>query len=134
MQLEILLPYGVFARVADVTRIVAVTVAGSFGLLPQRRDCAAVLSPGLLTYSTAASSTAASGDVHLAVDGGVLIKTGPGVLVCVRRAISATALGTLRQAVEREFLDLDEQERTIRTTLAQLESGLVRRFLELHHG
>jgi F-type H+-transporting ATPase subunit epsilon len=129
MQLEILLPYGVFARVADVTRIVAVTVAGSFGLLPQRRDCAAVLSPGLLTYSTAAS-----GDVHLAVDGGVLIKTGPGVLVCVRRAISATALGTLRQTVEREFLNLDEQERSIRTTLAQLESGLVRRFLELHHG
>jgi F-type H+-transporting ATPase subunit epsilon len=131
MQLEILLPYGVFARVTDVTRIIAVTAAGSFGLLPRRRDCAAVLKPGLLTYSTA---MAARGDVHVAVDGGVLVKTGPNVRVCVRHAISGADLGSLRQAVEREFLNLSEQEKSIRTTLAQLESGLIRRFLELHHG
>lgn len=129
MQLEILLPYEVFARVADVTRVVAVTIAGSFGFLPQHRDCAAVLSPGLLTYATATT-----GDVHLAVDGGVLVKTGPDILVCVRHAISGADLGGLRQAVEREFVNLDEQEKSIRTTLAQLESGLIRRFLELHHG
>ncbi|HEY6927134.1 MAG TPA: F0F1 ATP synthase subunit epsilon [Steroidobacteraceae bacterium] len=129
VQLEILLPYGVFTRVADVTRIVMVTVAGSFGLLPQHRDCAAVLSPGLLTYATATA-----GDVHLAVDGGVLVKTGSEVFACVRHAIAGADLGGLRQAVEREFLNLDEQEKSIRTTLAQLESGLIRRFLELHHG
>jgi F-type H+-transporting ATPase subunit epsilon len=129
MQLKILLPYGVFALVTNVTRIVAVTPAGSFGLLPHRLDCAAVLSPGLLTYSTQTA-----GDVHLAVDSGVLVKTGAEVLVCVRHAISGADLGSLRQAVEREFLDLSEQEKSIRATLAQLESGLVRRFLEFHRG
>jgi F-type H+-transporting ATPase subunit epsilon len=128
MQLRILLPYGAFTRIEDVTRIVAVTPSGSFGLLPHRLDCAAVLSPGLLTYSTAAG-----GEVHVAVDGGVLVKMGAVVLVCVRHAISGADLGGLRQAVEREFVNVSEQEKSIRTTLAQLESGLIRRFLELHH-
>ena len=46
----------------------------------------------------------------MAVDEGVLIKTGPDVLVSVRRAIGGTDLGQLREAVEREFLTLDEHE------------------------
>jgi F-type H+-transporting ATPase subunit epsilon len=127
MQLRILLPFRVFASVADVTQIVVMTPAGSLGLLPHRLDCATVLSPGLLSYST---STA--GEVHLAVDAGVLVKTGAEVLVCVRHAIGGADLGHLRQAVEQEFLNLSEQEKSIRTTLAQLESGLVRGFVELH--
>jgi F-type H+-transporting ATPase subunit epsilon len=129
MQLEILLPYGSFALVSDVTRVVAMTQAGSFGLLPHRLDCAAVLSPGLLTYSTHAA-----GDVHIAVDSGVLVKTGTVIVVCVRRAISGSSLGALREAVEQEFLDLSEREKSIRGTLAQLESGLIRRFIELRRG
>jgi F-type H+-transporting ATPase subunit epsilon len=126
MQLRILLPYGIFASVQDVTRVVVMTPAGSFGLLPHRLDCATVLSPGLLSYSTAAS-----GEAHLAVDAGVLVKTGADVLVCVRHAIAGADLGGLRQAVEREFLNLSDQEKSIRTTLAQMESGLIRAFLEL---
>ena len=88
MQLRILLPYGIFASVEDVTRVVITTPAGSFGLLPHRLDCATVLSPGLLSYSTAAA-----GDTHLAVDAGVLVKTGAEVLVCVRHAIAGADLG-----------------------------------------
>jgi F-type H+-transporting ATPase subunit epsilon len=126
MQLRILLPFGVFASVADVTRIVVTTPSGSFGLLPHRLDCATVLSPGLLSYSTANS-----GENHLAIDAGVLVKTGAEVVVCVRYAIAGANLGDLRQAVERQFLNLSEQEKSSRTTLAQLESGLLRRFAEL---
>jgi F-type H+-transporting ATPase subunit epsilon len=128
MQLRILLPFGLFASVADVTRIVAVTPAGSFGLLPHRLDCATVLAPGLLSYSTTTT-----GEVHLAVDSGVLVKTGPEVLVCVRHAIGGADLGHLREAVEQDFLKLSEQEKSIRGRLAQLESGLIRRFVELQH-
>jgi F-type H+-transporting ATPase subunit epsilon len=126
MQLRILLPFGVFASVADVTRIVAMTPAGSFGLLPHRLDCATVLSPGLLSYSTPSS-----GEIHLAIDAGVLVKTGAEVVVCVRYAIAGADLGNLRQAVEHQFLNLSEQEKSTRTTLAQLESGLLRGFAEL---
>ena len=104
MQLKILVPSGLFASIANVERIVVMTPAGSFGLLPHRLDCAAVLSPGLLTYSTAAA-----GEVHLAIDAGVLVKTGAEVLVCVRHAIAGADLGRLRQAVEQE---IHETERT----------------------
>jgi F-type H+-transporting ATPase subunit epsilon len=126
MQLRILLPSGIFASVADVTRIVVMTPAGSFGLLPHRLDCATILSPGLLSYSTASAD-----EIHLAIDGGVLVKTGADVVVCVRHAIAGADLGNLRRAVEDQFLHLSEQEKSSRTTLAQLESGLLRRFAEL---
>jgi F-type H+-transporting ATPase subunit epsilon len=78
-------------------------------------------------------SSTATGEVHLAVDSGVLVKTGPEVLVCVRHAIAGADLGHLREAVEQEFLKLSEQEKSIRGRLAQLESGLIRRFVELQH-
>jgi F-type H+-transporting ATPase subunit epsilon len=126
MQLRILVPSGVFADIENVTRIVVMTPAGSFGLLPQRLDCAAVLSAGLLTYATAYP-----GEIHLAVDAGVLVKTGEEVLVCVRHAIAGADLGRLRQAVEQELQNLSEQEKTSRTALAHLESGLIREFVKL---
>src|SRR5579862_7336883 len=112
MQLEILVPSGVFASIANVERIVVMTLAGSFGLLSHRLDCAAVLSPGLLTYCTADT-----GEVHLAVDAGVLVKTGTEVLVCVRHAIAGADLGRLRQAVQQELMKLNEQESASRKTL-----------------
>ena len=126
MQLRILLPFGVFASVTDVTRIVVMTPTGSFGLLPHRLDCATLLSPGLMSYSTSKA-----GEIHLAIDAGVLVKTGADVVVCARHAIAGADLGHLRHAVEREFINLGEQEKTTRTRLAQLESGLLRRFAEL---
>jgi F-type H+-transporting ATPase subunit epsilon len=126
MQLRILLPFGVFASVANVTRVTVMTPTGSFGLLPHRLDCATVLSPGLLSYSTASS-----GEIHLAIDAGVLVKTAAEVVVCVRHAIAGADLGNLRQAVERQFLNLSEQEKSARTMLAKLESGMLRGLAEL---
>jgi F-type H+-transporting ATPase subunit epsilon len=128
MQLKILLPSRVFAVIENVTRIVAEARQGSFGLLPQRLDCVAALAPGILTYATDGA-----GDVYLAVDEGVLIKTGAEVVVSVRHAIGGADLGHLRQAIEREFLTLNERQKTVRTVVAKLESGLIRRFAEFHH-
>ena len=88
MHLKILLPNQVFAEKPEVSRIVAETPRGSFGLLPRRRDCIAALAPGILTYETPED-----GEVFVAVDEGVLVKTGPDVLVSVRRAIGGTDLG-----------------------------------------
>jgi len=122
MNLKVLLPFQIFAEKAGVSRIVAETRAGSFGLLPHRLDCVAALTPGILIYETEAE-----GEVYVAVDEGVLIKTGLDVLVSVRNAIAGTDLHQLREAVEDEFLDLDERERTVRAALAKMESGLIRR-------
>lgn len=129
MTLKVLLPFAVFADVTGVSRIVAETRQGSLGLLPQRLDCVAALAPGLLVYDTEAA-----GEVFVAVDEGVLVKTGPDVLVSVRRAIAGTDLRTLRDAVKREFLAVDAHESELRSVLARLEAGFVRRFASLHRG
>jgi len=128
MNLKVLLPFQVFADKTGVKRIVAETREGSFGLLPQRQDCVTALSPGILVYETVAE-----GEVYLAVDEGVLVKTGPDVLVSVRRAMTGKDLGQLRQAVEQEFLDLDEDERSARSVMAKLETGFLRRFANFKH-
>ncbi len=129
MRLKILLPFRVFAEKDGVSRIVAKAQQGSFGILPHRLDCVAALSPGILMFE---SDT--EGETYMAVDEGILVKTGDEVLVSVRNAIAGTDLDTLRQAVEREFLNLDEQERVVRSVLVKLESGFIRRFTSFHHG
>ena len=128
MQLKVLLPYQVYAEVDEVVRIVAETNEGSFGLLPRRLDCVAALIPGILLYETTAG-----GEQCLAIDEGVLVKTGPQVLISVRRAIGGTDLAELRRLVEREFLILDEQAKMVRSVNAKLEAGFLRRFASLQH-
>jgi F-type H+-transporting ATPase subunit epsilon len=128
MHLKVLLPFQVFADQAGVTSIVAETREGSFGLLPHRLDCVAALVPGILIYRTETG-----GEVLVAVDEGVLVKTGTDVLVSVRRAIGGTDLGQLHAAVEKDFLTLDESEQSVRTAVAKLETGFLRRFATLQH-
>jgi F-type H+-transporting ATPase subunit epsilon len=128
MQLKILLPSEIFADKADVLSIVAETTAGSFELLPQRLDCVAQIVPGILTYRTKEGQA-----VYLAVDEGVLVKAGAEVLISVRRAIGGSDLASLRDAVKREFLTRDAQEKSVRTAVAKMESGFIGRFEELQH-
>lgn len=128
MRLKVLLPFQVFVEDADVSRIVADTPAGSFGLLPHRLDCVAALAPGILIYETAVE-----GEVCLAVDEGVLVKTGDDVLVSVRRALRGKDLAALRDDVTKQFLAEDEQAQTLRSAMAKVESGFLRRFASFEH-
>jgi len=128
MRLKILLPFQVFSNKTGVARIVAETREGSVGLWPHRLDCIASLAPGILTYETESE-----GEVFTAIDAGVLVKTGLNVLVSVRNAIAGTDLEHLRAAVEQEFLTLDELQQSVRSTMAKLETNIVRRLAELHH-
>lgn len=125
MNLKILLPFAVFTEKTGITRIIAETSAGSCGFLPNRLDCVAALVPGIFTFEIEGK-----GEVYLAVDEGILIKTGKDVLVSVRNAIEGTNLGTLRETVQREFLSMDAQEQSVRQAMAKMESGLIRRFAE----
>ena len=128
MHLKVLLPFQVFTEKTDVLRIVAETRDGSFGLLPHRLDCVAALGPGILIYQTQGEN-----EVYVAVDEGVLVKTGRDVLVSVRRALAGTDLGRLRQAVEKQFLTLDEHEKDVRSVMTKLETGFLRRLATFHH-
>jgi F-type H+-transporting ATPase subunit epsilon len=128
MTLKILLPSEVFAQKTGVSRIVAETQEGSFGLLPHRLDCVAALVPGIFTYQTESD-----GEVFVAVDEGVLVKAGPDVLVSVRRAVGGTDLGQLHDLVKQEFLTLDEREQGVRSATAKLEAGFLRRLMLVQH-
>ncbi len=123
MNLNILLPFHIFIEKTEVSRIVVETLDGSYGLLPRRRDCVAALTPGILTYTTGDEA-----EVYVAVDKGVLVKTGADVRVSVRGAIAGSDLSQLRLIVEQKFLSLNEQEENVRMVMAKLETGFLRRF------
>lgn len=128
MTLKILMPFQVFTAKIGVSRIVAETCEGSFGLLPRRRDCALALSPGIFTYETETE-----GEVYIAIDEGVLVKAGRDVLVSVRRALLGTNLEKLRDRVDAEFAALDEREQSVRSVMAKLEAGFLHRLVGFHH-
>ncbi len=128
MNLKVLLPYQIFAEKTGVSRIVAATSNGSFGLLPHRLDCVAALAPGILIYENEEE-----GEVFIAVDEGVLVKTGMDVLVSVRNAFGGTDLSKLRETVENEFININKEDQTIRLMTARMEHGFIRRFMEAYH-
>jgi F-type H+-transporting ATPase subunit epsilon len=127
MNLRILLPFRIFLDLKEVSCVVAETREGSFGLLPHRLDCVAALVPGILAY------TSGAGTAYLAVDQGVLVKSGADVKVSVRQAIQGATLSELQETIKREFLSLDRRERDVRTAVAKMESAFLGRFAELEH-
>jgi F-type H+-transporting ATPase subunit epsilon len=129
MNLKILLPFQIFAEKTGVSRIVAPTREGSLGLLPLRLDCVAALTPGIFFYETRSD-----GEVFVAMDEGVLVKSGTNVLVSVRRASGGTKLGELREAVEKQYLTMNKHEQSTRSVLAKMEGDLIRRMLTFRSG
>jgi F-type H+-transporting ATPase subunit epsilon len=125
MKLKVLLPTEVLID-EEVTKVVAEAEDGSFCLLPRHVDTVAALVPGLLSFVTGRGR-----EEFLALDGGILMKCGPEVLVSTRNAVLGPELGQLKQTVEERFRVLDERERSTLTALAKLEADLVRRFIEL---
>jgi F-type H+-transporting ATPase subunit epsilon len=118
MNLKILLPFKVFIETKNVKRIVAETGDGQYGFLPQRLDCVAALVPGILTYEATTG-----GIKYIAVDEGILVKAGTEVSVSVRNAIGGADLGKLHESVEKEFKDLDDNEKNVRSVMAKMESS-----------
>ena len=129
MRLKILMPFQVFADHGDVLRIVAETRDGSFGILPHRLDCVVALVPGILIFETTAL-----GEAMVAIDAGILVKTGTEVCISVRGAINGADLSQLRTVVEHDYKTLDESERSARSVVAKLEMGFLSHFVQLHHG
>lgn len=129
INLKVLLPFQIFAENGAVSRIVAETSDGALGILPHRLDCVAALTPGILTFESDGK-----GEVFIAVDEGVLVKIGLDVLVSVRRALGGKELDQLRDAVEREFLNLDENDQDMRAVMAKIEMGFLARLAAFRHG
>jgi F-type H+-transporting ATPase subunit epsilon len=128
MNLKVLMPFQIFAEKSDVRRIVADTRDGSAGFLPHRLDCVAALEPGILVYDSDSE-----GVVYVAVDQGIMVKTGLSVMVSVRNAVAVTDLSRMREIVENEFLQIEKSETNARQALAKIESSFIRQLLEFNH-
>jgi F-type H+-transporting ATPase subunit epsilon len=129
MNLKVLIPFQIVVQQTDVSRIIAETREGSFGLLPHRLDCVAALVPGILVYESKGANAS-----YIAVDEGVLVKSGAEVLISVRRAIGGANLRELHEAVKREFLLLEQREKELRAALSKMQAALLGRFAEYQHG
>jgi F-type H+-transporting ATPase subunit epsilon len=129
MNLKILLPFKVFTEKTQVLKIIVQTPKGSFGLLPNRRDCVASLIPSILIYQTQNNP-----QTYIAIDEGILVKQAHEVLISVRNAIAGDDLNHLHELITLQFLKLNEQEQTTRSVLAKLETGFARRFWEFNRG
>jgi len=120
MNLRILLPFKVYSETLNVQRIVVETKDGSFGLLPKRLDCAAALAAGILEYETEKNEI-----TYVAIDEGVIVKTGRDVMISVRNAIGGNDLAKLREAIKTEFSSLNENEQQLRTVMTKMSTNFL---------
>lgn len=109
-----------------VSNIVVETVQGAFGFLPQRLDCVAAVVPGILCFEDDMRN-----EVFVALDAGVLVKTGRDVVISVRQALRGKDLAHLHEAIEQQFLIRDAQEEAMQAAMAMLEAGFMRRFASM---
>lgn len=126
MRLKVLVPDAIVLD-AEVHSLVAEGEDGHFGLKPRHIDFVSALSPGLLYYQREGD---AEGE-YLAVDRGILVKQGETVTVSVRNAVGGVPLEELVRTVHERFLELDDREKEVRSAVARLEVGFLRRVMEL---
>lgn len=124
MRLKVLLPSRVLVD-EEVTKVIAEAENGWFCLLPRHADFVAALVPGVLVFTAAGRA-----EGFVAVDHAMLVKRDAEVLVSAWRGARGDDLASLREVVEREFLELDDRERAARSALARLEAAVVRRFVQ----
>jgi F-type H+-transporting ATPase subunit epsilon len=128
MNLKIFLPFEILIQEENVERIIAEGKDGSFGILPHRLDCVAALTSGILIYEDQQKK-----ENFVAIDEGILIKTGANVIVSVRRAHKGNDLAKMKQEVEKEFINLNEKEKNTQSVLVKMESSFIHRLAKLQH-
>lgn len=124
MRLKLVLPARVLID-REVERVSAESIYGTFTVLPRHIDFATILTPGLLCFQPRNEP-----EEYLAVDEGIFVKIADRLLVSASRAVHGRDLSKLKQLVQTEFRNLNEQERKARTALARLESDFIRSYIE----
>lgn len=123
MSLTIQLPSRIFLDQKRVVRIAAESNRGCFSILPRRLDCLAALRPGILVYELEKGR-----EFHVAVDKGVLVKSGFEVYVSVHNAIGDVPLEKLASVVQEQLKVTDEQEIALRNSISLLQGSLIGSF------
>lgn len=111
---------------AEVNKIIAEALNGSFCLLPRHIDFVAGLVPGILSYEDEDGL-----ERFVGLDESVLVKRGSEVFVVSRNAVLGPDLADLKRRIEDNFENLDEREKKARTAISRLERSVIRRLMEL---
>lgn len=127
MNLRIVLPEQELIE-TEVDKVTAEAPNGSFTMLEHHIDFVTSLVPGILSFVQAGADEK---EVFIAVNGGTLVKRAGQVNVSTRSAVQGPGLEELQEAVQRQFVKLDERERKARSALSRMEADFARRFLEL---
>lgn len=130
MRLKLMKPGEVLVD-AQITSLTTADEHGSLTLRPRHIDFTTKLVPSIFSYRVAGGERHDEQEHFAAVDEGVLVKQGDEVLVAVRHGVCCDNLEDLRRTVLQEFAHREEQERKARSVLANLESSIMRRFIEV---
>jgi len=125
MRLKVWVPTEVFFD-EEVAKVKAEAENGWFCILPRHIDFVTTLVPGVLLFERPGQPTE-----YLAIDRGILVKCGPEVSISTRNAVRGTDLGTLQEAVRKQFRMLKEKEQAARLFEAKLEAELVRQLVQV---
>ncbi|MBD5398174.1 F0F1 ATP synthase subunit epsilon [bacterium] len=124
MNLKIITPLEVY-DVSNVDKIYAEGLEGYFTILPKHADYVSSLATSVFKFVSGGKESV------FAVDGGVFVKVGSDVSLAVRHIIKGDDLVDLKNKMEKEFYEIDDNERKTRTALASLEGNIAKLLLEL---
>jgi F-type H+-transporting ATPase subunit epsilon len=127
VQLRVTLPFRVEVD-ESVRQVSAEGDAGSFTLKPRHVDFCSSIRPGLLWFINADGK-----EIFLAVDRGLLVKTGEQVQVATGQAVRCERLENVEDAVQEYMRDKSEREAETEMALEKMQADFVRRFAELEH-
>lgn len=125
LELSVLMPTRVVLKI-PAQQVAVETSGGSRGFLPNHIDFVAALATGIVSYVDLDGATG-----FAAVDGGVLVKKGPQLLIATPDAVHAQTVSDLEQFIRERSYRQQENERVGRGAMARLEVALVRRLMEL---
>ncbi|MCB5270361.1 MAG: F0F1 ATP synthase subunit epsilon [Candidatus Cloacimonetes bacterium] len=122
IKLRILLPTEIALAADDISSLTIETSMGSMGIQPRRRDCVAIITPGILVMKNSGAE-----ETFVAIDEGILTKTGLKVTILAHNAISGKDLSQLKDEVKSKFLHQDDEETNLSQLMHKIEDSLLSR-------
>lgn len=122
IKLRILLPTEIALAADDISSLTIETSMGSMGIQPRRRDCVAIITPGILVMKNSGTE-----ETFVAIDEGILTKTGLKVTILAHNAISGKDLSQLKDEVKSKFLHQDDEETNLSQLMHKIEDSLLSR-------
>jgi len=124
MRVRIIVPGKLFLD-QEVDKITAPGAEGSFQILPRHIDVVWTLQSGILIVTTEKK------DTYFAINQGVLVKEKDLVQISSYQVVESASLEELQETVEKNFRNLDEEEKKLSRILDKLEADTLIRLAEL---